>query len=159
MVNLDKSYGIMQDIYPLLKETGTLNIATFKGSASAMQVKDDIAFMDEAALFMPIVSDKQENAIEEIKDQIRVNHVAAFEILLRKDDSILAQAGYMRSNGSRVWVNTLWASLCAGYTDAKALKHPNANWGHLIENGVNVIQTDNPAELLQYLTDMGLRDF
>ncbi len=159
MVNLDKSYGLMEDIYPLLIETGTLNIAIFKGSAKALQVKEDIAFMDETVHFMPIVSDKQENAILEIKDQIRLNHVAAFEILLRKDDSILSQAGYMQSNGSRVWVNTLWASLCAGYTDAKALKDPNANWGHLIENGVNIIQTDNPAELLQYLTDMGLRDF
>jgi len=159
MVNLDKSYGLMKDIYPLLIETGTLNIAIFKGSAKALQVKEDIALMDKAAHFMPIVSDKQENAIVEIKDQIRLNHVAAFELLLRKDDSILSQAGYMRSNGSRVWVNTLWASLCAGYTDAKALKDPNANWGHLIENGVNIIQTDNPAELLQYLTDMGLRDF
>ena len=159
MVNLDKSYGLMKDIYPLLIETGTLNIAIFKGSAKALQVKEDIAFMDEAIHFMPIVSDKQENAVPEIKDQIRLNHVAAFEILLRKDDSILSQAGYMRSNGSRVWVNTLWASLCAGYTDAKALKDPNANWGHLIENGVNIIQTDNPAELLQYLTDMGLGIF
>ena len=159
MINLDKAYGLMQDIYPLLKETGTLDIAIFKGSAGALKVKDDIAFMEEEVNFMPIVSDKQENALLDIKEQIRINHVVAFEILLRKDDSILSKANYMRSNGSRVWVNTLWGSLCAGYTDAKALKEPNGNWGHLIEKGVNIIQTDNPAELLQFLKDKELREF
>lgn len=159
MVNLDKAYGLMKDIYPLLKETGTLNIAIFKGSADAGQVKDDIAFMNQSVIFMPIVGWNTAGFSERIKEYISQINPAAFEIILSKNDSILVESYYIRNHGSRVWVNTLWASLCAGYTDAKALKDPDANWGHLIDKGVNIIQTDNPVELLQYLTDKGLREF
>ena len=158
MVNLDKSYGLMKDIYLLLQETGTLNVAIFKGSADAEQVKSDIAFMEKQVLFMPIIGDN-DVAVSRIREHIKLNSPAAFEIILSKSDSLLSQSGYINTNGSRVWVNTLWASLCAGYTDAKALKDPDANWGHLIDHGVNIIQTDDPSELLQYLEDMGLRDF
>ena len=80
-------------------------------------------------------------------------------MILRKDDVLLGESDFIRKSGARVWVNTLWGSLCAGYTDAKAMKDPDANWGHLISKGVNIIQTDNPADLLQYLKNKGLRDF
>ncbi len=159
MLNLDKSYGLMEDIYPLLVETGTVEQAIFKGVSNPKQVKKDISFMKGKTLFMPIVSDENEDATSEIKRYIKKVKPAAFEVLLRKGDRILAESNFMRTHGSRVWVNTLWDSLCAGYSDAKAVKDPDANWGHLIGKGVNIIQTDNPAELLVYLKNKGLRDF
>ena len=136
-----------------------MDIAIFKGESQPKLVKEDIAFMKDPVSFMPIVSDENEDVVAEIKKYIKKVHPAAFEILLRKSDDVLSQSGYIRSHGARVWVNTLWGSLCAGYTDAKSLEDPDANWGHLIENGVNIIQTDNPADLLKYLKGKGLRDF
>ncbi len=159
MLNLDKSYGLMKDIYPVLNETKTTNIVIFKGSAEASQVKKDIAFLNNSVFFMPIISDKNDNISEEIKEHTNLYNPAAFELLLSETDSVLTDAKYIRSHGSRVWINTLWASLCAGYTDAKALENPDANWGHLIAKGVNIIQTDNPAKLLEYLKNKGLRNF
>jgi len=159
MLNLDKSYGLMKDIYPLLIKTGTLNIAIFKGTSPPDQTKRDIAFMDKSTLFMPIVFSDKDDVKESIKSYLKKVHPAAFEVILRKDDALLAESDHIRKHGARVWVNTLWDSLCAGYSDAKAVKDPEANYGHLISKGVNVIQTDNPAELLQYLKDKGLRNF
>ncbi len=159
MLNLDKSYGLMKEIYPLLVKTGTLDIAIFKGMSSPEQAKEDIAFMSEPVSFMPIVSDENEDVSKEIKKYIKKVHPAAFEILLRKSDKVLLQSDYIRKHGARVWVNTLWGSLCAGYTDKKSLTDPDANWGHLIDKGVNIIQTDNPADLLKYLKEKGLHNF
>ena len=159
MVNLDKSYGLMHDIYPLLVQTGTVNIGIFKGVSEPKQVKKDIKFMGENIFFMPIVFSDNEKVVDEIKLYLKKVKPAAFEVILRKDDVLLGESDFIRKSGARVWVNTLWGSLCAGYTDAKAMKDPDANWGHLISKGVNIIQTDNPADLLQYLKNKGLRDF
>ena len=159
MLNLDKSYGLMEDIYPLLVETGTVELVILKGVSSPKQVKSDIAFMKGKTMFMPLVSDENEKTVSDIKEYIVKVKPAAFEVLLRKSTDILVESNYMRTHGSRVWVNTLWDSLCAGYSDAKAVNDPEANWGVLIEKGVNVIQTDNPYELLQYLNAQGLREF
>lgn len=159
MVNLDKSYGLMHDIYPLLVKTGTVDIGIFKGVSDPKQVKKDIKFMDRNIFFMPIVFSDNEKVADEIKVYLKKVKPAAFEVILRKDDSLLSESDLIRKRGARVWVNTLWGSLCAGYTDAKAMENPDANWGHLIEKGVNIIQTDNPADLLQYLKNKGLRDF
>jgi len=158
LVNLDKSYGIMKDVYPVLEKTGTLGIVILKGTYPPEQVKKDLAFMDEPVFFMPIVRDS-EDVHEKIKSYIRTLHPVAFEIILGKDDSVLDESDYIKKHGARVWVNTLWNSLCAGYSDEKAVENADANWGYLIRRGANMIQTDNPAELMQYLEVNGLRDF
>ena len=159
LLNLDKTYGTMKDIYPILQKTGTVDIAIFKGGAAPQKAREDISFMKKSVFFMPIVSDKNENFASDVKEYVKKLHPVAFEILLEESDDVLSESKYMRTHGARVWVNTLWDSLCAGYSDAKAVKDPDANWGHLIEKGVNIIQTDNPQELLQYLKEKGLRKF
>ena len=159
LINLDKSYGYIKEIYPILKETGTLDIVILKGRQTPEKIREDISVIEEPVFFIPIVSDKNANFVSDIKDYIKILHPVAFEILLENSDDVLSQSKYIRSHGARIWVNTLWDSLCAGYSDAKAVKEPDANWGHLIKKGVNIIQTDNPEELLQYLKSKGLRDF
>lgn len=65
----------------------------------------------------------------------------AFEDVCKK---ILAQ-------GSKVWVNTIWASLCGGDGNdddpAFIAKDPGSVYQQYLDNGVSMIQTDRP-ELL-----------
>jgi glycerophosphoryl diester phosphodiesterase len=164
MIILDKSYDFIEDIYPVLIKTGTVNTAILKAKSmknmvSAHQTKKDLAFMKKSVLFMSMIKDTQDSATLLIREHIMQYRPAACEMLLFKSDSLLSETDFMRKQGCRVWVNTLWATISAGYSDDKAVKDPDANWGHLIEKGVNIIQTDNPTELLQYLERKGLRNF
>jgi len=108
---------------------------------------------------MPIISDKEDSAVSTIKKHLQVYKPAAFELILKNGETLMEQSGYIKEHGARVWVNTLWASLCDGHEDAKALKNADENWGWVIDKGANIIQTDNPKELLKYLKEKGLRDF
>jgi len=163
LINLDKAYGYIEDIYPILIKTGTKKNALFKRSISknpknAETIKKNLFSVDSLLLFMPIIKNSLETSFL-IKEHLQAYHPVAMELILSKSDSLLNESGYIRKNGTSVWVNTLWGSLCAGYTDARALKDPDANWGHLIQKGVNIFQTDNPTELIQYLKEKGLRNF
>jgi glycerophosphoryl diester phosphodiesterase len=56
------------------------------------------------------------------------------------------------AGGPRIWVNTLWDSLCAGHTDERGYNgDPAGSWGWCLERGATMIQTDRPVELIRYL--------
>ena len=61
--------------------------------------------------------------------------------------------------GSKLWVNSLWSSLCGGLDDDKAFEGgPAAIYGKLIDMGATLIQTDRPELLISYLRSRGLHD-
>ena len=72
------------------------------------------------------------------------------------DGYLIEGAGAVREMNARLWVNTL-PGFAAGRSDEESLVDPDGNWGFLVNIGVNMIQTDRPAELLSYLNSRGLR--
>ena len=65
----------------------------------------------------------------------------------------------IQQNGTKIWLNSLWPSLNAGHDDDRAVEEedPDGSWGWLLEQGATLIQTDRPAELIQYLDQKGRR--
>lgn len=53
--------------------------------------------------------------------------------------------------GITLWVNTLDSVASPGFTDASALKDPDAIWGRLLRAGFSSIQTDEMAALRSYI--------
>ncbi|WP_025620480.1 carbohydrate-binding protein, partial [Salinispora cortesiana] len=57
---------------------------------------------------------------------------------------------------ARVWVNTLWYGLAAGYTDESSLRDPAQGWGAVVDrHQADMIQTDNPEQLVSWLASRG----
>ena len=159
LLNLDKAYGLLNEIWPLLQKTGTMDHVILKGGRNANQVVRDLSFTEEQVFYMPIVSDSQDSVVFRIREHLSKYDPIGFEFILRKNDSLMSEVDFIKASGARIWVNTLWGSLCMGHTDAKALENPDDNWGWVIKKGANIIQTDNPKELLEYLKSKGLREF
>ncbi len=61
-------------------------------------------------------------------------------------------------SGSKLWVNSLWESLCGGLDDDLAWDtSADAVYGKLLDMGASMIQSDRPAFLIEYLTEKGRR--
>ena len=68
----------------------------------------------------------------------------------------------IRKNGGKLWVNTIWASLCGGYGNdddaAFNAADPADVYDQYIEKGFTMIQTDRPEMLIKYLRSIGRHD-
>lgn len=158
MVNLDKAYPIFDEIYPLLKKTGTVRQVVMKGGNSVEEVMQDLGKYLDEILYMPVIQIDAPDGIRKIKEFEEALKPVAFELVFASDTCKTPKvAREMLKGKSRIWYNTLWDTLAGGYDDDKSLEDPDAGYGFLIDQlGATMIQTDRTAFLLEYLKSRGL---
>ncbi len=158
MVNLDKCYNYMNEAYAILQKTGTVDHALFKGTAKAAEVKQRYGNLLGKILYVGMVNLDEPDAETTIRDMQRDIKPIAFEVLFTQDTAkVFKHLRDMRNNGSRLWINSLWASLNAGHDDDLAETDEKNSFGWLVDQGANMLQTDWPQQLLVYLRNRQLR--
>jgi glycerophosphoryl diester phosphodiesterase len=103
---------------------------------------------------MPVVNLDKPEAKQIIVDYLKNMKPYAFELNFTKDTSaVLKDNKFITQTGSKVWINSLWASLNAGHDDDTAVEDDNKkdSWDWIIAHGATIIQTDRPQLMLEYL--------
>lgn len=105
-------------------------------------------------MYMPIMKTTDEL---EIVRKYRINTVGC-ELLFDTEDHPFLDPAFqaeLKRDGSFLWCNAITLGnsiLTAGHDDDGAITvDPVANWGWLVEHGFNVIQTDWPMLLRDFL--------
>jgi glycerophosphoryl diester phosphodiesterase len=159
LVNLDKSYPYYNEAYQVLRATGTLKQAIFKTTEDYETVRKQYPSIIDSITFMAVVNLDKPGAKQVIENYQHHIKPVAFELNFRTDTSaMLKNNRFINKNGSRIWINSLWASLNAGHDDDTAVDLGNTenSWDWIIAHGATIIQTDRPREMLQYLRKKGL---
>ncbi len=152
LLNLDKSYEYFDDVLPILEETGTLKQIIIKGyDVPLTEVKELFGSYYDSILYMPIIKLGASGYQDRVKEMI-LNKSQSVEFTFTTDTFRITREFYdLKKSGTRVWVNALWPEHNAGHNDDRALFEPDSAYGWLVNRGVNVIQTDRPQLLLEYL--------
>lgn len=160
MLNLDKADRYFEQVYDLLKETGTTRQIVMKGNKSAEEVKELYGDYLNDVIYMPIVRLDNENAEEQIEKFISDMHPVAFELLFKEDSNPLPIKLKDTLKGrTLIWYNTLWDTMAGGHDDDASLADIDNGFGYLIDKlGARIIQTDRPQFLLDYLRARNLHD-
>ena len=160
MLNLDKADRFFEEVYALMKKTGTTKQVIMKGSKSAEDVKKQFGNYLEDVIYMPIVNLDKNNAKQQIEKFCRDMNPVAFELLFVKDSNPLpVEVKTMLDGKSLIWYNTLWDTMAGGHDDDMSLQDLNAGYGYLIDTlGCRIIQTERPQYLLDYLRGRGLHE-
>jgi glycerophosphoryl diester phosphodiesterase len=150
LVNIDKGGNYIKELTPILQRTGTEKQVIIKGNYPVDKVKTEYG-NNTGMLYMPIVWLGEKGDRQTIERFLKEYRPVAIEICFKDEQP--ADAAYFKyiSATSRVWINSLWNSLCGGHSDDRALKDPDANWGWILKHRATMIQTDRPAELIEYL--------
>lgn len=75
----------------------------------------------------------------------------AYELKFETEDYLVEGRAAIEAADARIRINTLEPHKCAYHDDSVAILDPAAHWGALLDLGVNMIQTDYPRELIEYL--------
>lgn len=161
VVNIDKGYDHYDMVLALAEELGVTEQILIKGNKSLADVRAKMAGNKNNLLYMPIItpSNAKSNAIfeEYIADQ---ESQLAYEVCWNKMTPEVEKCmKRVVEDGSKLWVNTLWNSLCGGLSDDVAYQTSAEEvYGKIVDMGATMIQTDRSDFLLDYLRSRGLHD-
>ena len=159
LVNIDKGGTYIKEIMPIIQECGMEKQVIIKGYYPVEKVKKEYG-SNESMLYMPIVNLWDKEAVATIQTFIKNFTPIAYELCFKDDaNPNLKIIDEIAKSGSRIWMNTLWDSLCGGHDDENALlESKDKHGGWMLKHKATMIQTDRPQELIHYLEEKGLRD-
>lgn len=159
LVNIDKGGTYIKEILPIIKKCGMEKQVIIKGKYPIEKVKESYG-SNQGMLYMPIIDLWNDKAVASVQEFIKDFIPIAYEICFKDSQSLkLNIIDSIVQSGSRIWMNTLWDSLCGGHDDENALiEGKDKHWGWILEHKATMIQTDRPQELIKYLEGKGLRE-
>lgn len=166
LVNLDVKGDAYAPAFEIVRELDMGDQIIMKMSAGPEDQALVGAPFHGETYFMPIIRQCTENTrrgscaptLSQVVDGYDRFEPVAYEITFVDQSYLSEGVPTMQANNRRIWVNTLEPRHAAGLVDDDALIDPDAVWGVLIDRGADMIQTDNPRELIAYLRARGLRD-
>lgn len=159
LVNLDtKDYRNLSKYYALLQKTKTLDQVIIKAPIPKNEALSIFGDYLNEIYFMPLVRTAKPGAMKMVKEYQENDPPVAFEFTIPSDTTaLLPYFKTVREHGSRVWVNSLSPEHCVGHNDELAASDVSVyDW--FINNHINMIQTDRPVLLLNYLRAKDLHE-
>lgn len=167
LVNIDKFVRHPKEILDVVKAKGCISNVIVKADWAPKTLRHMIGeeywkmIENGDLLYMPILNlpDKSGRAAEWFALEPRAN--STYECCFSGADGEKVAVGLQsRFPKARVWVNTLWDSLCNAHADRKGLRgKPDECWGWCIDEAkATFIQTDAGREVIDYLKSRGRRN-
>lgn len=158
LVNLDKSYDIFDACFEIAEKTGTLSQIIIKGAKTRQEVEMEFGQYLDKVFFMPIIQLEKSNISQIVEGYMEKQVPVAFEFTIPQDTiSFIEKFGDLRERGASIWVNSLWSNHIGGHDDEKAVLD-NSVYDWYIDHNVDIIQTDRPQVLLDYLRSKKLHN-
>lgn len=152
LLNLDKSYRYLSEIFPILEETGTSGQVLVKGPGTVAEVRSAGHGIFAKVVYMPVANFGKPGAADFVRDWVRDAKPCAIEFVFAEWNREVEEAfALCREQEVRIWVNTLWPQLAGGLSDDLALHDPSSVYGVLLNRGVSIFQTDRPTTLQAFL--------
>lgn len=161
MVNIDKGYDYYDLVLAVTEELGVTDQILIKGKVPADAVSAKFAAHPRNLMYMPIIDILKPGGRALFADYREKGLTPlAYEVCWSEyTPEVKACMEEVIAGGSKLWVNSLWPSLCGGLCDDAAFDgDPDEVYGKLLDMGATMIQTDRPELLLSWLRARGLHD-
>ena len=162
-VNVDQGYDYYDQVLAITEELGMTDQVLIKSGRTVEEVRRKLAEHPHNMMYMPVMSLDNPSATSTFDGYLAaLPPQLAYELCFGElTDHVRQSAKRVLEAGSKVWVNTIWGSLCGNYDDDRAFDSPDPDkvYGPILELGTSIIQTDRPEFLIHYLEKKGRRKF
>lgn len=160
IINVDRCWGHWHKVFEAVRRHGMEDQVIFKCGPTKRYL-EILQNQDTPFMFMPIV--KRPEHYDMVK-KYDIN-VVAYELVFATTDNPIISPDILakiKDEGCLLWGNAIdireGGDLGAGYDDYVSLTDdPEKGWGKLLEMGFDIIQTDFPAPLCNFLIKKGAR--
>ena len=164
VVNVDQGFDYYDQVLAITEELGMTDQVLIKNGQPLDKVQQKMSRHAHKMMYMPVVSVAAGSDMTTFNSYLASPEVVpiAFELCFDTlDDNVKNTAKRVLDAGSKVWVNTIWGSLCGDHDDDRAYDSPNPDkvYGPILDLGSSIIQTDRPEFLIKYLEKKGRRRF
>lgn len=161
VVNIDQGFEYYDLVIKITEELGVTDQMLIKGKRPMAYVDSVMRAYPHKMMYMPIIDinkRKGENLFNEYIESCSVP--LAYEVCWQHEGSELDNClKAILRQPSKIWVNTLWPSLCGGVDgevyDDYAYEYGAENYQNALKMGASIIQTDRPEFLIRYLESIG----
>ena len=161
VVNIDKGYDYYDLALAVTEELGVTEQILIKGKRPTDIVAAKFSEYPRNMMYMPIIDilkPKGQALFAEYRDK-GITPLAYEVCWSEYTPEVETCMREVIAGGSKLWVNSLWASLNGGLCDDAAVEgDPAEVYGKLVDMGATLIQTDRPELLISYLRSRGLHD-
>ncbi|MBR3076103.1 MAG: glycerophosphodiester phosphodiesterase family protein [Bacteroidales bacterium] len=161
-VNIDKGYDYYDAALKITEKLGVTDQVLIKGKKPIEVVAEHEAPYPHNMMYMPVVDIQKPGGKKLFSSYLEQGVVPlAYEVCWQNNDDAAFEDACeaIIDQGSKVWVNTIWASLCGGdgNDDDAAFQEedPGKVYRQYIDAGVSMFQTDRPELLIGWLTKIG----
>ncbi len=161
-VNIDKGYDYYDAALKITEKLGVTDQVLIKGKKPIEVVAEHEAPYPHNMMYMPVVDIQKPGGKKLFGSYLEQGVVPlAYEVCWQNNDDAAFEDACeaIIAQGSKVWVNTIWASLCGGdgNDDDAAFQEedPGKVYRQYIDAGVSMFQTDRPELLIGWLTKIG----
>lgn len=161
-INVDKFWDHPKEIYQAIKKHGMLDQVVVKSppTEEVLRVLEELA---PDLAYMPIAKIQFDGHESLMKKNI---HYVGVEALFYDDEDPIVSEAFMEKvhrDGKLMWGNSIIydfeKQIAAGHSDDTALtQSEDLGWGWLADRGFDLIQTDWPMMLIDYLKRSGKYD-
>lgn len=164
LVNVDHGWNYFPQVLEIARKVDCVDQIIFKSGGTRQATAEAMKQCGETGIiYMPIVTVAKNGTSETIDSYLDGGEMPVmFEVCFSKDSTAIDT--YMKAltdAGSKIWVNSIWGSLCGDNDDERAYKSPedaDLYYGRLLSLGFKAFQTDRPEYLIGYLRKKGLHD-
>ncbi|RXQ97378.1 glycerophosphodiester phosphodiesterase family protein [Ancylomarina salipaludis] len=158
LLNLDKCTKHLKEITKLLIKTQTLNQVIIKTKTDFWRTQLHKKCSKNKLIYIPKIDNHKKNLDYRVEKFIKKHEPIAFDIRLSPADSLLLPLiNKMKKKSCRIWVSTTPNENINYRGETKNHIDQKKKWDWALDLGANIIITDEPNSLIDYLNYKGLR--
>ena len=153
LVFLDKAESYIPELRPVLDSMDMHREVILFGRDQLDYEAQKKVFGDlvHTTCFIPVLKSTMTDIPAYLKDMNAHINPVAYALEFDEDTSVLKYVADLKRMGAKIWISTLWASMCAGHDDELSVAAPRQGWGWVLDQGTDIILTDRPADMKHYL--------
>jgi len=159
LIQVDKWPKVKEHVISIAKKYDCLNHLIFRSSKDSKYVNREFDGLLDKVNYIPVLVCKGKGDNEKLDDFLTNIQTSCIGVSFTKEDyQVLDRMREISDKGFRVWLNSLWADFNAGHDDELATFDLENSYGWLLQKGANVIFSDHPILLKEYLEKTGRRN-